>query len=82
MNNPLEFSHELSTEQLVDRADEVAAIVQTICQGSKLFLVGSRRFGKSGRQSVTHRINEEFQWCHVSRFNECDRSAVLQVPVW
>jgi uncharacterized protein len=47
MNNPFEFGRELGTEELVDRADEVAAVVQTIRQGSKLFLVGPRRFGKT-----------------------------------
>lgn len=47
MNNPFEFGRELGTDELVDRADEVAAVVQTIRQGSKLFLVGPRRFGKT-----------------------------------
>lgn len=32
MNNPFEFGRELGTEELVDRADEVAAVVQTIRQ--------------------------------------------------
>ena len=47
MNNPFEFGRELGTEELVDRDDEVAAVAQTIRQGSKLFLVGPRRFGKT-----------------------------------
>jgi AAA+ ATPase superfamily predicted ATPase len=47
MNNPFEFGRELGTEELVDRTEEVAAVVQTIRQGSKLFLVGPRRFGKT-----------------------------------
>jgi hypothetical protein len=41
MNNPFEFGRELGTDELVDRADLVAAIVQTIRQGSKLFLIRS-----------------------------------------
>jgi AAA+ ATPase superfamily predicted ATPase len=47
MENPFEFGRELGTNELVDRADEVAAVVQTIQQGAKLFLVGPRRFGKT-----------------------------------
>ena len=37
----------IDTEELVDRTDEVAAVVQAIRQGSKLFMVGPRRFGKT-----------------------------------
>jgi len=47
MNNPFEFGRELGTDELVDRVDEVAAVVQAIRQGSKLFLIGPRRFGKT-----------------------------------
>jgi len=47
MDNPFEFGRELGTEELVDRTDEVATVVQTIRQGSKLFLIGPRRFGKT-----------------------------------
>jgi hypothetical protein len=47
MNNPFEFGRELGTDELVDRADEVAAVIQTIRQGDKLFLIGPRRFGKT-----------------------------------
>jgi AAA+ ATPase superfamily predicted ATPase len=47
MNNPFEFGRELGTHELVDRADEVAAVIQTVRQGAKLFLVGPRRFGKT-----------------------------------
>ena len=47
MLNPFEFGRELGTEELVDREDEVAAVVQAIQQGSKLFLIGPRRFGKT-----------------------------------
>jgi hypothetical protein len=44
MNNPFEFGRELGTDELVDRAEEVDAVVQTIRQGARLFLVGPRRF--------------------------------------
>lgn len=47
MDNPFEFGRELGTDELVDRQDEVAAVISTIRQGSKLFLVGPRRFGKT-----------------------------------
>ena len=47
MDNPFEFGRELGSEELVDRADEVAAVVQTIQQHAKLFLVGPRRYGKT-----------------------------------
>jgi len=45
--NPFEFGRELGTEELVDRADEVDEVVRTVRRGSKLFLVGPRRFGKT-----------------------------------
>jgi uncharacterized protein len=47
VNNPFEFGRELGTHELVDRVDEVAAVVQTIQRGAKLLLVGPRRFGKT-----------------------------------
>lgn len=47
MDNPFEFGRELGTDELVDRQDEVAAVIETIRQGSKLFLIGPRRYGKT-----------------------------------
>lgn len=47
MNNPFEFGRELGTDELVDRVEEVAAVIQTIQTGGKLFLIGPRRFGKT-----------------------------------
>jgi AAA+ ATPase superfamily predicted ATPase len=47
MMNPFEYGRELGTNELADREKEVAAVIQTIEQGSKLFLVGPRRFGKT-----------------------------------
>lgn len=47
MVNPFEYGRELGTHELVDREVEIAAVVQAVEQGSKLFLVGPRRFGKT-----------------------------------
>ena len=47
MDNPFEFGRDLGTDELVDRQDEVAAVIDTIRQGTKLFLIGPRRFGKT-----------------------------------
>jgi hypothetical protein len=47
MTNPFEFGRELGTGELVDREEDIAAVIQTIRQGHKLFLVGPRRFGKT-----------------------------------
>jgi len=47
MKNPFEFGRELGTAELVDRDEDVAAVIQTIKQGAKLFLVGPRRYGKT-----------------------------------
>jgi AAA+ ATPase superfamily predicted ATPase len=47
MINPFEYGRELGTNELADREKEVAAVIQTVEQGSKLFLVGPRRFGKT-----------------------------------
>ena len=47
MKNPFEFGRELGIEELVDREDEVASVLNTIRDGNKLFLIGPRRFGKT-----------------------------------
>jgi AAA+ ATPase superfamily predicted ATPase len=47
MINPFEYGRELGTDELVDRQEEVAEVVETIQQGGKLFLIGPRRFGKT-----------------------------------
>lgn len=47
MKNPFEFGRELGAEELVDRHDEVAAVMRTLREGGKLFLVGPRRYGKT-----------------------------------
>lgn len=45
--NPFEFGRELGSHELVDREAEVASVIQTVLEGSKLFLIGPRRFGKT-----------------------------------
>jgi uncharacterized protein len=47
MDNPFEFGRELGTDELVDRQAEVIAVIETLRQGTKLFLIGPRRFGKT-----------------------------------
>lgn len=47
MKNPFQFGRELGLGSLVDREDEVAAVMRTIRDGNKLFLIGPRRFGKT-----------------------------------
>jgi hypothetical protein len=47
MMNPFEFGRELGAHELVDRDSEVASVIRAVEQGSKLFLIGPRRFGKT-----------------------------------
>ncbi|MGH9599408.1 MAG: AAA family ATPase [Terracidiphilus sp.] len=47
VRNPFQFGRELGLGSLVDRADELAAVEQTVREGGKLFLIGPRRFGKT-----------------------------------
>ncbi len=47
MDNPFEFGRELGTDELVDRQAEVSAVIDTIRQSTKLFLIGPRRYGKT-----------------------------------
>ena len=47
MKNPFQFGRELGASEIVDRAEEVAAVVETIKSGGKLFMIGPRRYGKT-----------------------------------
>lgn len=47
MMNPFEFGRELGADELVNRADELETVRLTIQSGSKLFIIGPRRFGKT-----------------------------------
>ncbi|MGH9835194.1 MAG: AAA family ATPase [Blastocatellia bacterium] len=46
-DNPFHYGRELGAEDLVDREDETTAVIETISQGEKLFLIGPRRYGKT-----------------------------------
>lgn len=46
-NNPFRYSGDLGAKELVDRAEETAAVEAAIRNGEKLFLIGPRRFGKT-----------------------------------
>jgi ribosomal protein L35AE/L33A len=52
MNNPFEFGRELNSDELADRQEEIASVVQAVEQGSKLFLIGPRRYGKTSLLKV------------------------------
>ncbi|HXC25362.1 MAG TPA: ATP-binding protein [Gemmatimonadaceae bacterium] len=47
MHNPFEYGRELKPHELVDRQEEVRAVVETIRNRGKLFLIGPRRYGKT-----------------------------------
>ncbi len=47
MKNPFEYGRELEPHELVDREEEVAAVIGTIRDAGKLFLIGPRRYGKT-----------------------------------
>jgi AAA+ ATPase superfamily predicted ATPase len=47
LRNPFWFGGDIGAEGLVDRDYETAQVERTIRNGSKLFLIGPRRFGKS-----------------------------------
>ena len=47
MNNPFHYGRVLSSHELVDRADELQIIRETIQTSAKLFIIGPRRFGKT-----------------------------------
>jgi hypothetical protein len=58
--NPFEYGRELGVHELVDREDDVDAVVETICDAGTLFLIGPRRFGKTSILNVAvHRAETE-----------------------
>lgn len=68
MKNPFEFGRELGADELVNRTDELRIIRQAIMNGSKLFVIGPRRFGKTSLlKSTAERISLEDQI--VLRYN-------------
>src|SRR5215216_1850888 len=61
MKNPFEFGRELGAEELVDRQEEVMAVMRTLRERGKLFLVGPRRYGKTSilKTAGDRLVNEE-----------------------
>jgi hypothetical protein len=51
-DNPFEYGRELGPGELADRADEVAEVATALVEGSKHFLIGPRRYGKSSVHNV------------------------------
>jgi AAA+ ATPase superfamily predicted ATPase len=45
--SPFEFGRELTSQELVDRKEELDTVVRTMEGGGRLFLIGPRRFGKT-----------------------------------
>ena len=79
MDIPFKFDRKLSAGECrrgraIVKAPNFSPLAKVRCG-----LTGRARLG---RLAVAHRIKEEFQWCQLSRFNECERGAVLKVPVW
>lgn len=59
-NNPFEFGRELSGAELVDRADEIEAVVRAMNEDGRLFMIGPRRFGKTSiLRAATERAEEQ-----------------------
>ncbi len=54
--NPFEYARELGAGELVDRDDELEAVVNAIRNHGKLFLIGPRRYGKT---SILKAASEE-----------------------
>ena len=51
-DNPFEYGRELGPGELADREDEVAEVATALVEGSKHFLIGPRRYGKSSVHNV------------------------------
>lgn len=57
VTNPFEYGRELSPGELVDRAEDVGAVVEAMERPGKLFLIGPRRFGKTSiLRAATDRV--------------------------
>lgn len=60
MKNPFEFGRELGVDELVNRAEELEIVRQTILTSGKLFVIGPRRFGKTSLlKASTERSEKE-----------------------
>lgn len=47
MKNPFKFGREIGPSDLVNRQEEIRLVVNALREGSKLFLIGPRRYGKT-----------------------------------
>lgn len=47
MENPFHYGRTLNDDEIVDRHQELSEVVSALTRGTKLFLIGPRRFGKS-----------------------------------
>jgi hypothetical protein len=45
--NPFEYGQAVAPATLVDRADELRRVVESVTSGGRLFLIGPRRYGKT-----------------------------------
>jgi uncharacterized protein len=69
MKNPFEFGRELNADELVDRKEELGAVVSAITGGSKLFLIGPRRYGKTSILKAAGEIAERDHRAVILRYN-------------
>src|SRR5918997_5939023 len=69
MRNPFEFGRELSADELVDRKEELEAVVSAMTGGSKLFLIGPRRYGKTSILKAAGEIAERERRAVILRYN-------------
>ena len=47
MNNPFTLEVAIGADNLVNRKNEMIAVKEALSNGSKLFVIGPRRFGKT-----------------------------------
>ena len=68
MKNPFKFGREIGTSDLVNRQEEIRLVVNAIREGSKLFLIGPRRYGKTSIIRAASE-NAEQVGCVVLRYD-------------
>jgi len=60
---------ELSADELVDRKEELQAVVADMTEGSKLFLIGPRRYGKTSILKAAGEIAQRDHRAVILRYN-------------
>lgn len=68
MKNPFKFGREIGSSDLVDRQEELGLVLNAIREGSKLFLIGPRRYGKTSILRAASE-NAEREGCVVLRYD-------------